>query len=404
VLLAAVVLIAAGGTARAQSEIVSRDAFHGLADVRLAAVDGERGWTDGGFGKTQVEDDGPVLSEIAVAWTPHFNFAFSAVVSAEYQPQVSPELDVGEVYLKYQAPPNRVGRINARAGILYPPVSLEHSEPLWSTRDTLSASAINSWIGEEVKVAGLEASLERDLAGHGIKGTVGVFGANDTSATLLTFRGWALHGLKAGPHTAFDLPPLSNYMVTKQAGETDPMLELDGRPGLYGRLEWRPPGNVVLDAFFYDNGGNRTAVRRKQWSWETRFFNMGVRWDLDERTRVLAQAVTGETLMGYRPAGGHWVDMGFQAAYVLAARDFGPHTLTGRLDWFEANDRTFVVLDNNDEQGWAVTAAWRHHLSDYADVVVEAMHVQSDRPSRALAMLSAEQDQTTLQAALRLGF
>lgn len=402
--LAVVFLVTAAGSARAQSDLISREAFRGLADIRLVAVDGDRSWLDNGFGKTGAVESGVEVSEIALAWSPRINFALSAVVSAEYQPRLSPDLDWGEAYLKLQAPPNGLGRITGRAGLYYPQISLEHAEPLWATRDTLSASAINSWIGEEVKVAGVEASLEREVGAHALKGTVGVFGANDTSGTLLTFRGWALHGLKAGPETALDLPPLSAFMLYKQAGKTIPVLELDDRPGYYGRLEWRPPAPVVFDAFYYDNGGNRIAVDALQWSWETRFLNLGVRWDVDERTRVLAQAMSGETLMGYRLPAGHWVDMGFHAVYLLAARDFGAHTLTGRLDWFETNDRTFRIIDNNDETGWAATAAWRHHLSDHADLVVEAQHVASKRPSRALAHIPAQQDETLVQAALRLGF
>ena len=383
----------------------------GLADLRLSAADGEKGWLDGGFGKTQASGKGdgfkvkPRLAEAALEWKPRLNFAVSGVVTAELQPQVKPELDLGEAYLKLRAPPNRMGRISARAGLMYPPVSLEHEGVAWTTPDMLSASALNSWIGEEVKVIGAEATFERAFGDHEISATAAVFGWNDTSGTLLTFRGWALHGVKVGLDTAFELPPLSAFMIPKQGDETYPVLELDHRAGYYGRLEWRPPAPVSVSALYYDNVGNRIAVDdERQWAWETRFLNLGVRWDVDDRTKVLAQAMNGETLMGYRMPGGIWVDMGFHSAYLLAARNYGEHALSGRVDWFETNDRTFKAVDNNDEEGWALTGAWRQRLAPHADVITELMHVSSKRPSRALAGEAARQNQTVLQTALRLSF
>jgi len=411
--LAAPALIAglAAGPACAQSGLFAPDAFHGLADLRLSAADGEKGWLDGGFGKTQASGKGdgfkvkPRLAEAALEWKPRLNFAVSGVVTAELQPQVRPRLDVGEAYVKLRAPPNPIGRLSARAGLMYPPVSMEHDGVAWTTPDMLSASALNSWIGEEVKVIGAEATFERAFGDHEVSATAAVFGWNDTSGTLLTFRGWALHGIKTGLDTGFELPPLSAFMVRKQSGETDPMLELDDRVGYYGRLEWRPPAPVSVNALYYDNVGNRIAVDgEKQWAWETRFLNLGVRWDVDDRTKVLAQAMNGETLMGYRMPGGIWVDMGFHAAYLLAVRSYGEHALSGRVDWFETNDRTFRDVDNNDEEGWALTGAWRQRLTSWADVVTEVQRVSSKRPSRALAREAAKQDQTVVQTALRLSF
>jgi hypothetical protein len=174
--------------------------------------------------------------------------------------------------------------------------------------------------------------------------------------------------------------------------------------GYYGRIEWRPPAPVVIDALYYDNVGDRVAVEAKQWVWETRFLNLGARWQPAEGVRILAQAMSGETLMGFRMPGGIWVDMGFTSAYLMGQRDLGGHTLSARADWFDTRDRTFVVADNNDEEGWALTGAWRHRLSGRADVIFEAQHVASKRPSRTLAREAPKQDQTVLQTAVRFSF
>lgn len=398
-------LLFAGPAARAQSAILGPEAFHGLAEVRLASASGETGWLEGGFGKTDAKD-GLSLSDVALEWTPRFNFAVGAVVTAELQPQINDHADLGEAYLKLKAPPSALGRLSGRAGLFFPPISLENTGVAWTLPDMISASALNSWIGEEVKVAGVEATLAREFGAHELSLTGATFGWNDTSATLLTFRGWALGAVKAPTRHEFELPPLSTFMSTRQGDETYPFRELDNRAGYYGRIEWRPPAPVVLEALYYDNAGSRTSMDAEgQWAWGTRFLNLGLRADLGDRTRLLAQAMSGETLMGFRFKGvDRWVDMGFHAAYLEVRRAYGEDALTGRLDWFETNDRTLQALDNNDETGWAATAAWRHRLARHADLILEALHVDSDRPSRAYGGTAPQQDQTVLQSALRLSF
>ena len=96
--------------------------------------------------------------------------------------------------------------------------------------------------------------------------------------------------------------------------------------------------------------------------------------------------------------------MGFQSAYVLAAHKIGDDTVSGRLETFRTHDRTFQAIDNNNEHGWALTAAWRHRLARHADVLLEAEHMASDRPSRIYAGDAAHQDETLLRSALRLSF
>ena len=103
-----------------------------------------------------------------------------------------------------------------------------------------------------------------------------------------------------------------------------------------------------------------------------------------------------------RRTGQLWIDVGYQSAYLQLTRRFGDDALTARADVFATRDRTLKSLDNNEEQGWALTADWRHRLAEHAELLVEAMHVRSDRPGRAYAGEADEQDQTVLQTALRL--
>ena len=45
-----------------------------------------------------------------------------------------------------------------------------------------------------------------------------------------------------------------------------------------------PNGRWSVNAFHYDNLGNKRAVREQQWSWATRFTNLGAVFNADERT------------------------------------------------------------------------------------------------------------------------
>ena len=122
-------------------------------------------------------------------------------------------------------------------------------------------------------------------------------------------------------------------------------------------------------------------------------------------TDGLAQAMTGRTVTGFVIPGKGWrVDADFDAAYLLGSRKLGKDLVTGRVDWFDVRDATFKALDDNDEHGWALTADWRHPFGDHLAVLVEVVHVESDRPSRAYVGDAPQQSQTMVQTALKFAF
>jgi hypothetical protein len=87
---------------------------------------------------------------------------------------------------------------------------------------------------------------------------------------------------------------------------------------------------------------------------------------------------------------------------VLANHAVGADSFTARADWFETRDRTYVAQDNNAEDGWALTFAYGHSFTEHQRLMLEAMQIDSDRPSRAYGGAAPEQDQTVLQASWRI--
>ena len=412
--LASGVLLLAAPPAAAQVDLLSPAVISVQGDVRLSAADGEESWLQDGFGKTRYGGGGPgwttrlQLASADVIWRPALAFDLTAYVDAVYQPVDEHPVDLSEAFLQYKPLPNAGGlRWQARAGLMYPPVSLENDGPGWTPTRTITPSAINSWLGEEGKTVAAEVKLTQRWENQELSAGGAIFGYDDTSGTMLSWRGWMFSDLRSTLSGETPIPdvPAAHKPFLIQDYASKAVDEIDGRPGVYAWAEWRSPYDVTANIFYYDNAGDRTTRIDGNWSWDTRFWNLGLRWAPDQRTEILAQAMTGRTVTGFVIPGRGWrVDADFDAAYLLASRKLGKDLITGRVDWFDVRDATFKALDDNDERGWALTADWRHPIGPHFAVLVEVLHVDSDRPSRAYVLDAARQTQTMIQTALKLAF
>ncbi|MDI1364223.1 MAG: hypothetical protein PSX79_05055 [bacterium] len=401
-----IALLVAGGLLIASpsgaGELVSREQISGVATLALSTGGSERSWAEGGLGKLGT---GKAVSAGAIiAWRPSLTDRLGGLVSADLQSALSPSIGLDEAYLTLRPQPGAAVRLSGRAGLFFPPLSLEHDGSEWSLSRTLTPSAINSWVAEEVKTTGLELTARTTLAGRSAGLTVAGFQGNDTAGALLAFRGWALHDLRATQNGALPLPPVSKLFARWQAPRTRPIDEVDGRWGAYARLDLAPTRALDLSLTAYDNNGDRTSLVNGQYAWRTRFVQIGARWSPDAQTELLMQAMQGETSMG-RPKGGPTpADVGFESAFVLLSRDLKTGAITLRLEQFATDDRSFKAVDNNAEHGWGATAAWNHPLGDTLAVVVEGVFVTSDRPDRPRLGDDRRQDDLRLTTALRASF
>ena len=226
------------GQSTSQADIFSKNVITVLLDGRLALANGERSWVNRGLGKTafQGTSDGnyqpyAVAQEADIIWTPRFTSSLSASVSAAYQRHQEHAVDLLEAFVSFL--PEQKGPVGfqMRAGIMWPEISLEHTTGgAWSTVNTLTPSAINAWVGEEVKVLGLEGTVRTSIGDNVLAFTGSVFGFDDTSGTLLSFRGWALHNEKATVFGHFPLPPLNPFITVLQQHKTRSLIEIDIGP------------------------------------------------------------------------------------------------------------------------------------------------------------------------------
>src|SRR4051794_39748839 len=298
------------GSAESSLKLFSPDTLEMTGDVRVVAVDGEKSWVGGGFGKLRSSGSGndirvrPQLGNANLIWQPQFTWSLSAVVVGSLQGGERTEAGLSQAYLSFKPMRGQKIAFSARAGLMFPPVSLEHEGADWHVKDSITSSAINSWIGEEVRPVAVEGTLAANLGEHKLRATAAVMAANDTAGTLLTFRGWALHDRMTLAFRRQPLPPLDEEIGTYQAPFTHPLVDLEPgfahRPGYYAKLVWQPPIPVRLELFRYDNRANPEAVDANlEWGWRTQFDHIGVVADLGSGTELKLQAIDGRTRMGY---------------------------------------------------------------------------------------------------------
>jgi hypothetical protein len=381
-------------------------------DVRLVAVNGEESWVDGGFGKLRSGSHGdwklqPQLGNVDLVWKPQFTWSLSATIVGALQGGQRTQAGLSQAYLSFRPMRSASGTaLSARAGLMWPPVSLEHEGADWHVRDSITPSAINSWIGEEVKPVAAEGTLATTLGANRLRFTAAVMAANDTAGTLLTFRGWALHDRTTLAFNRQPLPPLEDEIAEYQAPYTHPLLDIPAgfahRPGYYAKLAWQPPIPVRIELFRYDNRADPIDVTDDlEWGWRTRFNNLGLVADLGAGAELKGQAMLGTTRMGFAEDGRRWIDNRFRSAFLLFTRPFGPFGLTMRAEGFDTRNRGSEVGDEYDDSGWSAMIAGKRDWSQFT-ALVELLHVSSRREDRAEVGLAPRQRQTQLQAELRM--
>jgi hypothetical protein len=406
-------LWAAPAAAESGAHLFTADAFELSGDVRLVAVGGERSWVDGGFGKLRSGSDGefrvqPELGNVSLVWKPQFTWSLGAIVVGSLQGGQRTDAGLSQAYLTYRPMRSDKVAFSARAGLMWPPVSLEHEGADWHVKDSITPSAINSWIGEEVRPLAAEGSLSANLGAHVLRATAAVMAANDTSGTLLTFRGWALHDRTTLAFLRQPLPPLDSEIAGYQAPFTHPLIDLHRgfahRPGYYAKLSWQLPVPVRVELFRYDNRANPEDVNEDlEWGWRTSFNHVGAVAELGSGAQLKFQAMQGRTRMGFIEEGEsrRWVDNRFRSAFVLVTRPFGPFALTARVDAFDTRNRGSDVDGEYDEHGWSAMLAGKREWGRVTGLV-ELLHVWSDNPAREHSGEQPRQGQTQAQAELRM--
>jgi len=369
--------------------------FELYTDLRLTYAKGEPSWFDDYLGKARYGGNhyGDAnlklrLPEVSVLATADISWDTKAFVHVKYDPEQNKPIDLVEAYLTYTPVPKSAFSYAFKAGLYFPHISRENIGVAWTSPFTITPSAINSWVGEEIRALGLEAKGSYISNQHRFDITAGMFGFNDAAGTLLAFRGWGLGDAKVGAFSRLPLSSLpsigSESSFLAQPLWVHPIREIDGRVGYYAALDYSFSDVFKTGAFYYDNRGDPEKIVELQYSWDTRFWNFYAESDFGDGLKLIAQYMTGMTEMGnlYGAKQRRRVYVGYDAGYVLATKKIDKYRLSARYDWFGVDDKSFVALDNNNENGTAFTAAIAVKVSKKTSLITEYLRIKSDRPSR----------------------
>ncbi len=418
VLLATLAFCGLPAGAPGATEVDDRNVFAGALDVSAISVSSPfTTWLDHGEGKLRF-DESDTTGQFSRAFLAYRGRLTSTVVAhgvLNIEDTKEKTLDLTEAYLEWRPVPSTPWRLRSRLGAFYPRLSLENVDPGWSSPYSLSASAINTWIGEELRTFGAEARVSRSFDELPLKPELAFEGAmfyfNDPTGALLSRRGWAIHDRQTGISSALPLPDVSAIEpwipVPSDSATIKPFQEIDHNAGFYAGAELRLGESFRLKFFHYDNHGDPEAIDGPDYAWQTRFDHVGMQFTAPGDIGVIGQWMDGITRMG--PDLGPWRvwDSHFDARYLLLTRAFGRHRFSARYDNFDVQPDADPQEYTNRDHGYAWTAGylfnWSEHLrlgAEYLTIVTEHCRIQD--PAERCAWVTSGLPRTSRQNQLQL--
>jgi hypothetical protein len=316
-------------------------------------------------------------------------------------------LDLLDASLRWRPVSTNAWRWSVKGGAFFPPVSLENAAIGWTSEWTLPPSAINSWVGEELRSTGLELRLEHRGDAATWNGVVSAFGRNDPAGELLASRGWAMNDLTSGLFARLREPDAyADDAFAPVPVLYDPFLEIDHRIGWYAGVARDGVDGSRFALLRYDNRGDPEAwtmvAGRQLFAWRTRFWSVGAKLPLGN-VELLAQAMDGST--AFEPIPGLYLDSKFSAGYLLAGwNPGGAWQAALRMDWFRVRQLPATLDAPLSEHGNALTAAIDWRPRERWRITGELLRLDSTRNQRIEAGLAPRQVDVQAQLSLRWFF
>ncbi len=390
--------------------------FDGYVDLRLVSPSDERSWGEGGLGKLRFDavdsDVRARIGEAVVQGNWQVDSDILAVASLRYEEDQRTPVDALEAYVRYRPVSTSAWRWSVKAGAFFPPISLENDEVGWTSYWTLTPSAINTWVGEELRTIGAEAKVELRGTTDTLEASAAVFGWNDPAGVMIADRGWAMGDVPTGLFDHLRLPDAFAAEIGAPTPVETPMFkEIDDRAGWYAGIKWTNTDLGSVQALYYNNEADASASRDGVFAWRTAFWSVGAQTTIGN-VELLAQGMVGETeikpFWGYDSVTRYW------AAYLLAGWECDVWRFAARADifasdqrvhYFDFHDFEFENKDgDNGEHGNAFTLAASWAGEDWLRLTTELIFVHSFRRQREITGDEPGSDQLQVQESVRLYF
>jgi hypothetical protein len=354
--------------------------FHAFSDTRLLlrgsilSADNADTFQTNGASHQRFENNAVALSQAVLAYNKVLsdNWQFHAVANGYSDGEQ--KLGVSQLYTQYRPLTASTIKPEVKLGFFYPAISAENTDMGWLSPHFLSNSAINSWIGEELRTFGVEASLRQN--GRQVRRdwswkVIGsLFKGNDTTGTLLSWRGFALHDRQSLNNDRVKFTPIPGVVSEAGIGApawTDPFREIDTKTGYYVGAHLAHKRRSELRYYYYDNRANPLIFDPdKIYAWRTRFHALTLRHMRNRNVTFFGQGLIGDTLMGEDIVNNY-----FYAAYIAATYTHEAHQLSTRLDWYQVIDNDSTIDDPNNSRGEAITVNYTYAMSSKIAISAE---------------------------------
>jgi hypothetical protein len=373
--LPAMLLAALFATTAQALEITDDLTISGYGDLRAIAPTNQESWLKGGLGKFRYGNSQSIGGEAVLQADYKFGGVFQAVTVLRAEPETLGGLDALETYLRYDDSDGGDFSWSAKSGVFFPTISLENDDIGWTSPYTLTPSAINSWIGDELRTIGSEGTLrwKSDL------GTLSLIGAltccNQEAGVLMAGRGWSMEDRPTGLFERVRLPIATlNIYHAPPYGRTGMFDEIDGQVGWYLGAVWQMPGIVKLSVTRYDNQADPEASTATDSAWRTKF------WSFGARTQVGSLVLIAQQLSGYTEieGGGFESATKFQSGFLMGSYDIDDWRVSLREDLFQT--RLLGATKNIwNEDGSATTGAVSWSGLDGVRLTAEVIAMNSRR-------------------------
>ena len=382
-------------------------------DYSYVTVSGYESWTEGSVGKLRHDEDGFVMSRAFIDFEARLADTLDVTVVSEiYNDDLGSAIDVTEAYLEWRPVPRSANRYRLKVGAFYPHISLENVERGWSSPYTINSSAINSWVAEELRSVGAELTYSRKPASlggaHEFTVNAAVFWHNDPAGSLLAWKGWSVHDRQTRYSDKLPLPPLPQIqpggMFAAQDPYVEPLREIDNRAGYSINAEWRFSKRMLVRAMHFDNRADPVSIVSGQYGWTTEFDHVGLQTSLPGKVGLVAQWMSGSTVMGPVMNGAHVVDVEYDSYFILLTRSFGKHRVSARYDNFDITQNDEIPVDSNPESGLAWTANYQYRFSGNFSLAAEWLSIKTHRFAFTYYGLDATVTETQFQVTAILRF
>tara|TARA_Y200000002_G_scaffold337401_1_gene306128 strand:+ start:1037 stop:2260 length:1224 start_codon:yes stop_codon:yes gene_type:complete len=283
-------------------------------------------------------------------------------------------ISFSQLYLKYRPLTAASIKPEVKLGAFYPAISAENTDFGWLSPHFLTNSAINSWIGEELRIGGIEFSFRQNgrqvRSNWSWKVLASLFKGNDSTGTLISWRGFALHDRQSLYNDRLNFLPIPGVIDEDRLDApawTEPFREIDNRFGYYFGAHVAYKRSAEMRYYYYDNNADANAVDPDRiYAWHTRFHSLTLRYMYNPIFTVFSQLLVGDTLMGESI-----VDNDFNSGFVAAVYSMTPYTLAARADWYQVNDDDNYALDPNGSSGRAFTISAGRNISEHFSLTAE---------------------------------